>query len=165
MAIHEVLRLPDAVLNTACRRIDDVGGAEGLVTDLIDTMRASPACVGLAAPQIGVAARAFVVNVTGHKKARTCHGLIVLLNPEVLEAADFVVGREGCMSVPDLTGDVARPSSITVRGTLPTGEVRSVETDSFEARAIAHEMDHLDGRLFLSRARSHHAVFPRKVYQ
>jgi peptide deformylase len=165
MAVRTVLRLPDPLLNTDCQNIDDPKDAGALVADLVDTMRASPACVGLAAPQIGIASRAFVVDVTGHKKAHSCHGLILLINPVIVEAADFIVGREGCMSVPDLTGDVARPSSIVVRGMTPEGEIRTIEADSFEARAIAHEIDHLDGRLFLSRVRSHHAVFPRKVYQ
>lgn len=157
--------MPDPLLNTDCLTIDDPRDVGSLVADLVDTMRASPACVGLAAPQIGIAARAFVVDVTGHKKARSCHGLIVLINPEIVEAADFIVGREGCMSVPDLTGDVARPASIVVRGMTPEGEMRTIQADSFEARALAHEIDHLYGHLFLSRVRSHHAVFPRKVYQ
>src|SRR5207249_7957052 len=105
-------------------------------TDLIETMRASPACVGLAAPQIGVGLRAFVVDVTGHKKARSCHGELVLFDPEILLAHGRLVAREGCMSVPDLTGDVARASTVVVRGITVDGTERVVEVDEFEARAV-----------------------------
>lgn len=166
MAVKRVLRLPDPILKMPCLDVAAINPTvDEMVTDLIDTMRASPACVGLAAPQIGIPYRAFVVDVTGHKKAGQCHGAIVLLNPELIEVSDLHVAREGCMSVPDLTGDVGRPSSIIVRGLTPEGEERTLETDAFEARAILHEIDHLDGKLFLDRVQSHAAVFPRKVYR
>jgi peptide deformylase len=166
MAVKRVLRLPDPILKMPCLDVAAINPTvEEMITDLVDTMRASPACVGLAAPQIGIPYRAFVVDVTGHKKAAQCHGTIVLMNPEIIEASDSLVAREGCMSVPDLTGDVGRPSSITVRGLTPEGEERTLETDAFEARAILHEIDHLDGTLFLDRVQSHAAVFPRKVYR
>lgn len=166
MAVRPVLRLPEAILKQPCApvgRIDD--GARGLARDLVDTMRASPACVGLAANQIGVGLRAFVVDVTGHRKARSCHGEIVLFDPEVLLAHGPVAAREGCMSVPDLTGDVARASTLVVRGLTPEGVERVLEVDAFEARAVQHELDHLDGFLFLDRVTSADAVFARKVYR
>ena len=128
-------------------------------------MRASPACVGLAAPQIGVGLRAFAVDVTGHRKARSCHGELVLFNPEVLLAHGPVVAREGCMSVPDLTGDVARATRLVVRGLTPDGTDRVLQVDAFEARAVLHELDHLDGLLFLDRVTTADAVFRRKVYR
>src|SRR4051795_7390901 len=104
MAVRPVVRLPEPVLKQVAapvERIDD--DPRSLAEDLVDTMRASPACVGLAAPQIGVSLRAFVVDVTGHRKARSCHGEVVLFNPKVLLARGPVTAREGCMSVPDLT--------------------------------------------------------------
>ena len=104
MAVRPVLQLPAALLSRVAapvRRVDDV--ARALAVDLVDTMEASPACVGLAAPQIGVALRAFVVDVTGHRKARSCHGRVVLFDPEVVAIDPPVIAREGCMSVPDLT--------------------------------------------------------------
>jgi peptide deformylase len=128
-------------------------------------MRVSPGCVGLAAPQIGVAARVFAVDVTGHPRARTCHGTFVLCNAEIVEASRWQKGREGCMSVPDLTGDVKRAGHLVVRGTLPgTGEDVTVTTDAFEARALQHEIDHCAGLLFLDRVPGPHAIFARKVY-
>ena len=143
--------------------IDDV--ARALAADLVDTMQASPACVGLAAPQIGVGLRAFAIDVTGHKKARSCHGVVVLFNPTLDRVADAVVAREGCMSVPDLTGDVARPTLVVVSGITPDGTAVTLETDAFEARAVLHEIDHLDGLTFLDRAVSEDAIFHRKVYR
>jgi peptide deformylase len=166
MAVRPVLRLPEPVLKQVAAPVDGLDQeARALAVDLIDTMRASPACVGLAAPQIGVGRRAFVVDVTGHRKARSCHGQVVLFNPEVLLAHGPMVAREGCMSVPDLTGDVARATRLVVRGLTPEGTDRVLEVDAFEARAFLHELDHLDGLLFLDRVSSSDAVFRRKVYR
>jgi peptide deformylase len=166
MPVRPVLRLPEPVLKRPASPVGPLDeGARVLAADLVDTMRASPACVGLAAPQIGVALRAFVVDVAGHPKARTAHGVLVLFDPEVLLAHGPVAGREGCMSVPDLTGDVARATRLVVRGTAPDGAERVVQAEGFEARAILHELDHLDGVLFLDRVPSPAAVFPRKVYK
>jgi peptide deformylase len=164
--IRPVVRLPDPVLQ---RRAAEVGpidaAARGLAVDLVDTMRASPACVGLAAPQIGVGLRAFVVDVTGHRKARSCHGEFVLFDPEVLVTDLAETAREGCMSVPDLTGDVTRAARVVVRGTAPDGTTAVLQVDAFEARAVLHEVDHLDGLVFLDRVVSDSAVFRRKVYR
>jgi len=166
VAVRPVVQIPHAVLSApaeAVGRIDDA--ARALAVDLIDTMRASPACVGLAAPQIGVARRAFVVDVSGHKKAASCHGEFVLFDPELLSADGPELAREGCMSVPDLTVDVLRPTRVTVVGTAPDGERIVIEADAFEARAVLHEIDHLDGFVILDRAAGPHAVFARKVYR
>jgi peptide deformylase len=166
MAVRPVVRLPEEVLITVSKPVDVIDeSARQLATDLIDTMRASPACVGLAAPQIGVGLRAFSVDVTGHRKARSCHGEFVLFNPEILVADGPITGREGCMSVPDLTGDVARPTHLVVRGLTPEGTERLLEVDDFEARAVLHEIDHLDGLTFLDRVVGHDSVFQRKVYR
>jgi peptide deformylase len=129
-------------------------------------MRASPACVGLAAPQIGVSARAFCMDVTGHRKARSCSGLVVLLNAVIVAHAGSAVTREGCMSLPDFTGNVRRATDVTVRGTTPEGTEQEITADAFEARALQHEIDHLDGLLFLDRVSSLSAdLFPRKRYR
>ena len=166
MAVRPVLRLPHAVLKQPAAAIGAIdAGARALADDLVDTMRASPACVGLAAPQIGVSRRAFALDVTGHPKARSCHGLVVLLDPVLLAAEAPAIGREGCMSVPDLTGDVPRATSLVVTGTTPDGDERVIRADAFEARAVLHELDHLDGMLFLDRVTSAGAVFRRKVYR
>ena len=166
MAVRPVVRLPDPILKRPTVPLEAVdGAARAVAVDLVDTMRASPACVGLAAPQIGVGVRAFALDVTGHRKARSCHGLVVLFNPEVLLAEGPVAGREGCMSVPDFTGEVARATTVVVRGITPEGADRVLRADAFEARAVLHELDHLDGLLFLDRVSSHESVFRRQVYR
>ena len=165
MTVLAVVRLPEPVLK---RRAVEVGALTGdvrrLCVDLVQTMRASRACVGLAAPQVGVGLRVFCVDVTGHRKARSCHGEVVLIDPEVVAAGPAAIGREGCMSVPDLTGDVGRATELVVRGMTPEGHERVLQVDAFEARAFQHEIDHLDGLLFLDRV-SGGRLFPRKVYR
>ncbi len=166
MAVRPVLRLPaPALQERAAEVVDFDADLQALATDLVDTMRASPACVGLAANQIGVARRVFVVDVTGHRKARSCSGQLVLVNPVLVAQREPVAGREGCMSVPDLTGDVSRASSITVRAVTPSAAEVTVEADFFEARALLHELDHLDGMVFLDRVASPTSVFRRRVYR
>ena len=166
MAVRPVLRVPERVLKERAApvgRIDDA--ARALALDLVDTMRASPACVGLAAPQIGVGLRAFAMDITGHRKARSCHGEVVLFDPEILVCSDPVHGREGCMSVPDLTGDVPRATRRVVRGLDLDGNERTIDCDAFEARAVQHELDHLDGLLFLDRVVARDRVFRRRTYR
>ena len=165
MAVRPVLHYPAAVLKATAEPIEPGPTATQLCADLIDTMRASPACVGLAAPQVGVGARAFCMDVTGHPKARSCSGLVVLINPVIVATDGTHVAREGCMSLPDFTGNVRRAQTITVRGTTPDGTTQEITADAFEARALQHEIDHLDGLLFLDRVSSLTAdLFPRKRY-
>jgi peptide deformylase len=166
VAVRPVLHYPAVVLKATASALEPGAGADALVKDLVDTMRASPSCVGLAAPQIGVSARAFCMDVTDHPKARSCSGLIVLLNPVVVARDGSAVSREGCMSLPDFTGNVRRASEVTVRGITREGTEREIRADAFEARALQHEIDHLDGLLFLDRVSSLTAdLFPRKRYR
>lgn len=166
-AVRPVLRAPERALSVPARPCDpDAPDVVALARDLVATMRVSPGCVGLAAPQIGVAARVFCADVTGHRKARSCAGLVVLANPRLLAAERPAVAREGCLSVPDLTGDVSRATRVVVSGVVPgSGEDVVLDADAFEARAVQHEIDHLDGLLFLDRVTGAHAVFRRKRYQ
>lgn len=157
--------MPERVLK---QRAAEVGPAPDavLAADLVDTMAASPACVGLAAPQIGVPRRAFALDVSSHPKTTTCHGLVVMFDPVIVSSTGREVGREGCMSVPDLTANVGRAVAIVVRGMDQQGEIIEIETDGFEARAFQHEIDHLDGMLILDRVASLATdVFRRKVYK
>jgi peptide deformylase len=136
-----------------------------LVADLIDTMRVSPGCVGLAAPQIGVSQRVAVIDLRGHKKAPTNHGELVLINPHVEVYGAHDVAREGCMSVPDFTGDVVRATTLTLAWQNEHGNRFRDGFVAFEARAVQHELDHLDGLVFLDRVQGREAVFRRKVYK
>jgi len=125
--------------------------------DLIDTMRSFPGCVGLAAPQIGELVRVAVVDCSEHPRAVDPNGLMVLLNPRITWSEGAELAREGCLSIPELTGNVRRATSLEIDGKLSVG---------FEARCIQHELDHLDGILFLDRVESlAHDLFVRKVYK
>ena len=161
-----VVTAPASVLSGVGAEVDPQDPAVvQLAADLVATMRVSPGCVGLAAPQVGVAALVFCVDVSGHPKTRSHHGTFVLCNAEVVESSRNEKAREGCMSVPDFTGDVKRAGRVVVQGQLPlTGERVEVRAEAFEARALQHEIDHCDGLLFLDRAAGAHAVYPRKTY-
>lgn len=135
-----------------------------LAQDLVETMYETPGSVGIAAPQVGVSQSVFVLDVAGHKKTNICHGLLVVINPKVLSASEMVTIREGCMSVPHLTGDVRRASKVVVAGLDLDGREQTIRTDAFEARALLHELDHLAGKLFIDRVDGPHAVFRRKKY-
>ncbi|HEY8820720.1 MAG TPA: peptide deformylase [Dermatophilaceae bacterium] len=165
-AVRGVVRAPDPVLSTPGEEVDPTGSeAIALAADLLATQLVSPGCVGLAAQQVGVAARMFSVDVSGHLKTRTCHGAFVLCNAVVVSATRKERGREGCMSVPDFTGDVARGRRLVVRGQLPlTGRWVEITTDGFEAVALQHEIDHTDGLLFLDRVTGPHGIHPRRTY-
>jgi peptide deformylase len=161
-----VVTAPDPVLSRPGAEVDPADPAIlQLAADLVATMRVSPGCVGLAAPQVAVSAQVFVVDVTQHPKASTTHGTFVLCNAKVIEASRWKPGREGCMSVPELTGDVKRAGRLVVEAVLPgTGEPVQLTTDAFEARAVQHEIDHCAGLLFLDRVAGAHAIYQRKVY-
>lgn len=162
----DVVKAPAGVLSARGADVDPTApDMVQLAADLVATMRVSPGCVGLAANQVGVGVRMFCVDVTEHPKSRTLHGTFVLCNAEVVESSRNEKAREGCMSVPDFTGDVKRASRLAVRGQIPgTGEEVEFATDAFEARALQHEIDHTDGFLFLDRVAGAHAIYPRQTY-
>jgi len=155
------------VLARRAREIDPrAPGVISLAEELVTTMRVSPACVGLAAPQIGESVRMFCIDVTGHRKARSCAGLVVMVNPRIVSRSEDVIMREGCMSVPDLTGDVARAGSVVVEGFVPgSTTVVRITADGIEARCLQHEIDHLDGLVFVDRIKDpQNQLFARKTY-
>jgi peptide deformylase len=164
--VRTVVRAPDPVLSSPGRDVDPADSSTvELVRDLLATQLVSPGCVGLAAQQVGVAAKVFSVDVSGHAKTRTCHGQFALCNAVVISATRKERGREGCMSVPDFTGDVARGRRLVVRGQLPlTAEWVEITTDAFEAVALQHEIDHTNGLLFLDRVSGPHGIHPRRSY-
>lgn len=161
-----MLRIPHPVLAERSSPLAEIDRfALELAEDLVDTMYASPNCVGLAAPQIGVSRRALVMDVSSHRKAGANHGLVVLFDPVLVEQGELVVAREGCMSVPDLTGDVGRPNAVVVEGLGADSLKEVIEAEGFEARALMHELDHLDGLVFLDRVGGPHAIHARRVYR
>lgn len=167
MPVQPVLKYPHPVLKKMCNRVDVVDQSIiNLVQDLVDTMRAGPGSVGVAASQIGVTLRVCVVDVSRNRLGKeNNHGLLCMINPEITARSGLAIMREGCMSVPDYTGDVDRATDITVRFSEPDGTQREINASGFEAVALQHEMDHLDGVLFLDRVVSiKTGLFRRKNY-
>ncbi len=153
MAVKDIVLYPDPVLKTVCEpvaRIDE--SVVALVQDLVDTMVDAGHSVGVAAPQIGDPRRVVVVDVSKSKLGRdNNHGLLEMINPVILESKGSKTIREGCMSVPEYTGNVDRAESIVVQYLDRQGKELAIEASGFEAVAIQHEIDHLDGLLFLDR--------------
>jgi peptide deformylase len=162
-----VLRLPDPVLKARARDLADgeLELARRVAEDLLDTMRAHPRCVGLAAPQIGELVRLVAVDCTDHPRAPDAAGLLLLMNPRIVEREGEEVAREGCLSIPELTANVRRSVAIAVEAVSVDGDPVALRSEGFEARCIQHELDHLDGILFLDRVDSlSRDVFRRKNY-
>ena len=163
--LRPIIYVPDARLCTPCApvtRFDRELRARAL--DLEETMRAGQGSVGVAAPQIGEMVRVAVVDTSGHRKfGAQSQGLFVLVNPEIIAREGERTGREGCMSLPDFTANVSRAQSVTVAYQDINGTQREVTCHDFEAVAMQHEIDHLDGILFLERVTNLQTdVFPRK---
>lgn len=161
--IRPVLKYPHPSLRAPAAEVTEFDESVlELARDLVDTMRSHDKCVGLAAPQIGVALRMVAVDVSRHPKTTASHGLVVLVNPVVVAQAGREVGREGCLSLPDITANVARAKRIQFEAYFPDGDGFRSISPGFEARAILHEIDHLDGILILDRVASPAEVFARR---
>lgn len=167
MAVLEILKYPDERLKTLAEpveRFDDE--LQAFINDLEETMEAGPGGVGIAAPQVGRFQSIVIVDCSITRKPVSNHGRMFMINPEIIEWEGMEVGREGCMSVPDYTGNVIRAERIKVKYQDRHGVEHEIESEGFEARAIQHECDHLDGMLFLDRLVSRrNDLFRRKVYQ
>ena len=156
MAVRSILVYPDPILKEVCAEVEaDDHEVDALIQDLVDTMIDAGHSVGVAAPQIGVCKRVVVVDVSNSKLGReNNHGLLTMVNPEIIRREGNKTMREGCMSVPDYTGNVDRAESIVVQFNDRDGNRQVINASDFEAVAIQHELDHLDGLLFLDRVSS-----------
>jgi peptide deformylase len=166
VAVLEILKVPDQRLKQVSDPVQTFDSElRGFIADLEQTRRAGPAAVGIAAPQVGRFQRIVIVDVSGRPKIPN-HGYLVLVNPEITDWEGFELGREGCLSVPDFTGNVIRAERIKLTAQDPEGRRLEYAMEGFEARAVQHEVDHLDGMLFLDRVVSRRTdLFRRKVYQ
>jgi len=148
MAILEILKIGHPML---ARKADPVTAIdEGLVRlawDMVETLHAAPG-IGLAAPQVDISRRLIVIDLSVGENP---NDLIILVNPEIVAQEGHVVCEEGCLSVPDVTEKVARPYRVRVKGLDLEGRETSVEGEDILARALCHEIDHLDGKLFIER--------------
>lgn len=148
--IRTILKLGDTALQSPAARVDAVTPEiETLIDDMLETMYAAPG-IGLAAPQVGVSLRIFVIDLS---MGRDESAVITMINPEWVTRDGMQLEEEGCLSVPGFTATVARPLHAVMRGWNRAGEFHTVEGTNLLARALQHEMDHLDGRLFVDRLR------------
>jgi peptide deformylase len=166
MPVLDILTYPDSRLKQVSQAVTEIDETiRRLIADLSETLEHYPGCVGVAAPQSGQLHRIIVIDASRNRKPLENHGRQVLINPVIEWQEGEEVGREGCLSLPDFTANVKRARSIRCRALNPTGSETVIETSGFEARLILHEVDHLDGILFLDRVSSLKTdVFRRKRY-
>ena len=144
MAIRTIREIGDGVLTKVSKEVKEMTPrTRTLIEDMLDTMYEANG-VGLAAPQVGILKRIVVIDVTGEDP-------LVLINPRILETSGEQTGNEGCLSVPGKTGIVTRPGYVRVEARDQDMKLREIEGTELLARAICHELDHLDGRLYLDR--------------
>jgi peptide deformylase len=166
MPILEVLAIPDSRLKQLSEPVEHFDlTLRDFINDLEETMDSSPGGVGIAAPQVARLINVVIVDVSSKPKIKN-HGRLILINPEITQWQGMEKGREGCMSVPDYTGNVIRAKKIELKAYDECGMLTTYQCEGYEARAIQHEIDHLDGVLFLDRLVSRRAdLFERKVYK
>jgi peptide deformylase len=153
MSIREIVTLPQPILRHKARKVTDFGpDFQTLVEDMVETMRQAPG-VGLAAPQVDESIRLIVVEFGDEENEDIPPKLYVFANPEITRASqDTLVGTEGCLSIPGIVGDVERNEAVTVKGLNRYGRPMTVKAKGWLARIFQHEIDHLDGILFVDRA-------------
>jgi len=167
VAILEILTLPNEALKQVSQPVTEFNDElRAFIADLEETRMNGPAAVGIAAPQVGCFKRVVILDCSGTRKPLPNHGHQILVNPEITHWEGYEMGREGCLSVPDYTGNVIRATRIHLTASDPHGEPLEFDMEGYEARAAQHEIDHLDGMLFVDRVVSRRTdLFRRKVYQ
>lgn len=153
MAVQPVVLYPDPRLKQVCEPIEPGEEARRIAEDLLDTMNTVPG-VGIAAPQIGVLRRVILVDASRNPRHDPGHGLMLLVNPVIVAAEGTQVFKEGCLSIPQYLANIERARAVTVEAWTPDGESVRFDAEDFEAVVIQHELDHLDGILFLDRIRN-----------
>ncbi|MGO8673774.1 MAG: peptide deformylase [Capsulimonadaceae bacterium] len=153
MPARPILLYPDPRLKTPCEAVDQVGDdVRALVRDLLDTIDAGPPrTVGIAAPQVGAMVRVAIVDASRNPKFDPGHGLLTLINPVISAHSGEQNFREGCLSIPEYTANIRRHARITVLARGLDGTEICVDAEGFEAVILQHEIDHLNGILFLDR--------------
>lgn len=158
MPIHRILTFPDTFLRNAVKPVENIDGeTQKLIEDMAETMYAAPGA-GLAAIQIGIDQSILVYDISGPDNDRK---LEVLINPRIIEKeGEFLSEEEGCLSVPDFRADVKRASRVLVEGVDRNGEPLRLEAEGFHAVVLQHEIDHLNGTLFID----HISKLKRNLY-
>lgn len=163
MAIRTICTYPDSVLRNKTARVEKIDGSlDRLIDDMVETMHAAPG-VGLAANQVGVSLQLAVIDLSGKEQNAERHPLIVIINPEVLSMEGSLFEEEGCLSIPDYAEKVKRAARVKVRAQDRTGKMFELEAEGLLAKALQHEIDHLNGILFIDRLSSlKKSIFKRK---
>lgn len=153
MAIREITTLPNQVLRKKAKKVTDFGpDLQTLIEDMVETMRLAPG-VGLAAPQVDVSSRVIVVEYGEEEDKDIPPKLYAVVNPEITRQGDETeIATEGCLSIPGYVGEVERSLSVTVKGQNRHGQPTKIKAKGWLARIFQHELDHLDGVLFIDRA-------------
>ncbi len=166
MCVSDIVLYPERGLRAFARDVDVINDeVSEVIAGLEETMEHYSHCVGLAANQIGSDLNIFVADASKNSSAHSKYDHVVVINARIVSKSDMEIMREGCMSVPDLTGNVSRAKNIVIEGLNESGEFQQFELSDFEARVFQHEIDHLNGKVFLDRVKSARDVFSRKSYR
>lgn len=151
MAVREIKTYPDPVLRHKTARVETIDDTvQRLIEDMVETMHAAPG-VGLAANQVGVPLQVAVIDLSTREEQEDRHPLLVLINPEILSTQGSVIAEEGCLSIPEYAEKVKRAARVTVRAQDRRGKPFEIEADGLMAKALQHEIDHLNGLLLIDR--------------
>lgn len=153
MPVREIITIPHPTLRRKARRVTEFGpDLQALIDDMVETMRQAPG-VGLAAPQVDISLRLIVVEYGNEEDESVPPKLFTVVNPEITRfSPDVEAGTEGCLSIPNILGDVDRASEVTIKGLNRRGQPVKIKARGWLARIFQHEVDHLDGVLFVDRA-------------
>ncbi len=164
MALREIRTYPDPVLRNKTSRVERVDSTlDRLIEDMVETMRAAPG-VGLAANQVGVPLQLAVIDLSSREDEEQRHPLLIIINPEILSLEGSVIEEEGCLSIPDYAEKVKRAARVKVRAQDRTGKQFELEAEGLMAKALQHEIDHLNGLLFVDRLSSlKKSLFKRRL--
>jgi len=148
MAVLPIRTLPDPILRQKAKRVRTIGSSiKQLIADMLETLHADPGRVGLAAPQVGVSLRVMVIGIPDEDD-------IVLINPKIVRRNGARTISEGCLSVPGYYGQINRAESVTVKGRDQNGKEVRIKAQDLLAQALEHEIDHLNGTLYVDRLES-----------
>ena len=151
MAVREIKTYPDPVLRNKTARVETIDDTvQRLIEDMVETMHAAPG-VGLAANQVGVPLQVAVIDLSTREEQENRHPLLVLINPEILSTQGSVIAEEGCLSIPEYAEKVKRAARVKVRAQDRRGKPFEIEADGLMAKALQHEIDHLNGLLLIDR--------------
>ena len=151
MALREIRTYPDPVLHKKTSRVERIDSAlDRLIKDMVETMHAATG-VGLAANQVGVPLQLAVIDLSSREEEEQRHPLLVMINPEILSLEGSVLEEEGCLSVPDYSEKIKRAARVKVRAQDRKGKPFELEAEGLMAKALQHEIDHLNGLLFVDK--------------